>query len=74
MLKAKDIEGALLFAHRVSDPSAYGVVEFPSSSSCQVISIEEKLNEPESNHAVPDPNFYDKNVIEVVKNVVPNAW
>lgn len=71
LLAAKDIEGALIFAYRVSDPSTYGVVEF--SSSGQAISIEEKPKEPKSNYAVPGLYFYDKDVVEIAKNVVPSA-
>jgi glucose-1-phosphate thymidylyltransferase len=71
LLAAKEIQGALIFAYRVSDPSSYGVVEF--SSDGQAISIEEKPKNPKSNFAVPGLYFYDNDVIQIAKSVVPSA-
>ena len=66
----QDIKGALIFASHVSEPSAYGVVEFDSSN--RAISIEEKPQQPKSNYAVPGLYFYDNTIIEVAKNIVPS--
>jgi glucose-1-phosphate thymidylyltransferase len=62
--------GAQIFAYKVSDPSRYGVVEF--SDVGKVISIEEKPRSPKSNYVVPGLYFYDSNVVEIAKQVVPS--
>ncbi|MEO7350444.1 MAG: glucose-1-phosphate thymidylyltransferase RfbA [Marmoricola sp.] len=62
-----DLEGAAVFAYRVSDPSAYGVVEFDASG--QAISLEEKPEHPRSSFAVPGLYFYDNDVIEIARNL-----
>ncbi|EWT02793.1 glucose-1-phosphate thymidylyltransferase [Intrasporangium oryzae NRRL B-24470] len=65
-----DVVGGHVFAHRVADPSAYGVVEFDREGN--VLSIEEKPDEPKSNYAVPGLYFYDNDVIEIARGLTPS--
>ena len=67
----EDVEGGLIFAYHVSNPTAYGVVEFDKRMRAQ--SIEEKPAVPKSNYAVPGLYFYDNTVVNIAKTIEPSA-
>ena len=60
-----------VFGYWVNDPERYGVAEFDSEGN--VISVEEKPQNPKSNYAVVGLYFYTNEVIEIAKNIQPSA-
>jgi glucose-1-phosphate thymidylyltransferase len=63
--------GATVFAHQVSDPQNYGVVNFDDQMN--VLSIQEKPVAPQSNWAVTGLYFYDEQVVDIAANLKPSA-
>ena len=66
----QDENKATVFGYYVSDPERYGVAEFDDNGN--VISLEEKPNEPKSNYAVVGLYFYPNDVVKKAKEVIPS--
>ena len=69
--KVRHLDGGMVFAYRVADPRAYGVIEFDAHG--QAVSIEEKPQHPRSHYAVPGLYFYDNDVVGVARDLTPSA-
>ena len=70
-VKNADDGNATVFGYYVNDPERFGVVEFDDNKN--VISIEEKPENPKSNFCVTGLYFYDNRVVEFAKQVKPSS-
>lgn len=64
-------QGASIFAYHVNDPERYGVAEFDADG--RVLSLQEKPQQPKSNHAVTGLYFYDNQAATLAKSLKPSA-
>ena len=61
--------GSTIFGHNVRDPKRFGVIEFDENMN--VISIEEKPENPRSDYAITGLYIFDNKVIEIAKDLKP---
>ena len=61
---------ATIFGYYVKDPERFGIVEFDKERN--VVSVEEKPENPKSNYCITGLYFYDKRVVEMAKKVKPS--
>lgn len=66
----QQVQGASVFAYRVSDPTRYGVVSFDKAG--EPVDIEEKPTSPKSDWAVTGLYFYDTEIVSIAKSIVPS--
>ena len=64
------VEGATVFAYKVSDPAQYGVIELDKNG--KPVSIEEKPKSPKSDLAIPGLYFFDKEIVSICRNLNPS--
>ena len=60
-----------MFGYYVQDPERFGIVEFDNDG--KVFSVEEKPQHPKSNYAITGLYFYNKEVVQMAKQVKPSA-
>jgi len=64
--------GATILSYPVRDPERFGVIEFEKYDEGNVVSIEEKPENPKSNRALIGIYFFDNKCIEYAKQLKPS--
>ena len=64
------LEGATIFGYYVSNPQDYGVAEF--SDGGRLVGLEEKPAKPKSQYAITGLYFYDEQVVDFARQLVPS--
>jgi len=64
-------QGATIFGYNVKDPKRFGVVEFDDEMN--VLSLEEKPENPKSNYAITGLYFYDNTVVDIASTIKPSS-
>ena len=67
---SKRKKGATIFGYYVKNPQRYGVISFDEKG--KVLDIEEKPSQPKSNYAVTGLYFYDRDVVQIAKQIKPS--
>jgi glucose-1-phosphate thymidylyltransferase len=70
MAASRRRDGATVFGYHTKEPEQYGVVEFDADGN--VVSLEEKPEQPKSNYAVPGIYFYDRHVVAMARSLKPS--
>lgn len=68
--KVKDEEKAIVFGYYVEDPERYGVADFDQEGN--VLSIEEKPENPKSNFAIVGLYYYPNSIVNIAKKTKPS--
>lgn len=69
--KATKNHQATIFTYHIKNPQAFGVVEIDKNG--QVLSLEEKPQNPKSNFVATGLYFYDNDAIEIAKGLKPSS-
>lgn len=62
---------ATIFGYQVNDPRSFGIMEIDKNNN--VLSVEEKPENPKSNFVITGVYFYPKGVVEKAKQLVPSS-